>query len=171
MKICIFTFTRLLKNLSIAICLGLTCPTNLGFSNILDAIDVNFLHPRTRGWCWCLNDSYIINRKRTDIYISICSYIYILKLFSMCWYGTDNKHNRSGRFFSNIACLNNFPSVYAVTNSQDRKYYCFPEETISWDALRDTSLIRIWITQSCEMVFILNLDNISLKKLFPTMNI
>ena len=29
----------------------------------------------------------------------------------------------------------------------------------------------IWITQSGAMVFILNLDNISLKKLFPTMNI
>ena len=29
----------------------------------------------------------------------------------------------------------------------------------------------IWIAQSGAMVFILNLDNVSLKKLFPTMNI
>ena len=38
-------------------------------------------------------------------------------------------------------------------------------------ALTASIFYGIWITQSGAMVFILNLDNILLKKLFPTMNI
>ena len=57
--------------------------------------------------------------------------------------------------------LTYLPSSYQAKS----KLYCRPNGPTA------SILYRIWITKSGAMVFILNLDKVSLKKLFPMMNI
>ena len=64
-----------------------------------------------------------------------------------------------------ICCLRHrcayLPSSYQAKSQQ----YCGPNGPTA------SIFDGIWITQSGAMIFILNLDKVSLKKLFPTMNI
>ena len=67
-------------------------------------------------------------------------------------------------------CLKNFFLINNKAFAKEladlkSKLYCGPNGPTA------SSFYGNWILQGGAMVFILNLDNISLKKLFPTMNI
>ena len=73
----------------------------------------------------------------------------------------------SGRKLVETTASLSTPQVGQLFSSCQAKsqLYCEPNGSTA------SIFYGIWITQSGTMVFILNLDKVSLKKLFPTMNI
>ena len=86
-----------------------------------------------------------------DIYIFLSCAMYFFKL-------VDRYPLAREGVYAWWACL---PSSFHAKS----KLYCGPNGPTA------TIFYGIWIKQSGAMVFIVNLDKVSLKKLFPTMNI